>query len=222
MFGLYSFLDWNGSVRVMRASSIHKRVMNDSKKSNFGWIASASDLVYVCSKENFPKYYAVDIMAAILNCFSVLINSDNIDLITKETDIKAVYYAYNSLFNCDSKIGEEARKTFLTSFLTKITWETHLFLAHRGNTFMEVTAKWQEDKFNELINVENLNFETLKQKLTYDYIATIKNAEKEGLFEKEDSEEQERQMEYIKKMVDDFVETYGTASNPKKIIRLNN
>ena len=28
--------------------------------------------------------------------------------------------------------------------------------------------------------------------------------------------------EYIKKMVDDFVETYGTASNPKKFIRLNN
>lgn len=218
MFGLYTFLDWNGTPRIMRASSIHKRVMKDSEKSNFEWIASASDLVYVCCKDGFPKDYAIDIMSAILRCFSVLINSDNSFTITKETDIKAVYYAYNYLFNCENKVGEEARKTFLSSFLTRITWDTHLFLVHRGSTFMDVTAKWQEDKFNELIKKENLDFESSKQRLSYDYIATIKNAEKDGLFEKEDKEEEERQMKFIKKMVDDFVDSYGTPDNPKRVL----
>ena len=57
MFGLYSFLDWNGNPRTMRASTIHKKVLEASKKSNYGWIASATDLINVCSKKNFPVEY---------------------------------------------------------------------------------------------------------------------------------------------------------------------
>lgn len=219
MFGLYAFMDWNGTPRIMRASTIHKRVMEDSEKSNFGWIASATDLVYVSSKEGFPIRYSIDIKAAVLNCFSVLINSDNIDTITKETDMKAVYYAYNSLFNIQDNIAIEARKQFLSSYLTRITWDTHLFLAHRGETFMNITSKWHEEKLKELSSNENINFSQMKQILTQNYINTIKKAEIEGLFEKEDAEEAEKQRKKIEKMVNDFIESYRTPDNPKRILR---
>ena len=215
MFGLYSFLDWNGEPRIMRASTIHKKVLESSKKSNYGWIASATDLITVCSKKNFPVEYAIDIKSAVLNCFSVLINSEDDTSKSKKTDIHAVYYAYNSLFGIENENAVNARKNFLNGFLHRIRWNSWQFMFHQGNSFNNVCNEWQNTKFNELIIMENLNFDELKKSLEEDFRKLIKKAEQAGVFIEDDKRNAEIQMRIIEESVNDFTERYGTKENPK-------
>lgn len=215
MFGLYSFLDWNGEPRIMRASTIHKKVLESSKKSNYGWIASATDLITVCSKKNFPVEYAIDIKSAVLNCFSVLINSEDDTSKSKKTDIHAVYYAYNSLFGIENENAVNARKNFLNGFLHRIRWNSWQFMFHQGNSFNNVCKEWQNTKFNELIIMENLNFDELKKSLEEDFRKLIKKAEQAGVFIEDDKRNAKIQMRIIEESVNDFTERYGTKENPK-------
>ena len=215
MFGLYSFLDWNGEPRIMRASTIHKKVLESSKKSNYGWIASATDLITVCSKKNFPVEYAIDIKSAVLNCFSVLINSEDDTSKSKKTDIHAVYYAYNSLFGIENENAVNARKNFLNGFLHRIRWNSWQFMFHQGNSFNNVCNEWQNTKFNELIIMENLNFDELKKSLEEDFRKLIKKAEQAGVFIEDDKRNAEITMRIIEESVNDFTERYGTKENPK-------
>ena len=41
-------------IQNMTAKELYNRVMEDSK-SNYNWIASATDLINVCNKKNFPE-----------------------------------------------------------------------------------------------------------------------------------------------------------------------
>ena len=215
MFGLYSFLDWNGEPRIMRASTIHKKVLESSKKSNYGWIASATDLITVCSKKNFPVEYAIDIKSAVLNCFSVLINSEDDTSKSKKTDIHAVYYAYNSLFGIENENAVNARKNFLNGFLHRIRWNSWQFMFHQGNSFNNVCNEWQNTKFNELIIMENLNFDELKKSLEEDFRKLIKKAEQAGVFIEDDKRNAEIQMRIIEESVNYFTERYVPKENPK-------
>lgn len=200
MLGLYTFIDWNGNLRTMRASTIHKKVMEASKKSNHNWIAPATDLIYVCTKKNFPVEYSIDIKAAVLNCFASLINSDDDTSYHKKTDIKAVYYAYNSLFGIENETAVKARINFLNGFLLKMRLNSWQFVFHRGDSFTKVCNDWQTAKLNELILIENLNFDKIKDSLEKDFRNVIKVAEENGIFAEDDKREAEIQKKIIRRL----------------------
>ena len=70
---VYFFKGWYGERHFMTAKRLYKRVMKDASISDFGWIASATELVRICDKPNFPQQYAHDIKIAILNCFAKIV-----------------------------------------------------------------------------------------------------------------------------------------------------
>lgn len=219
MFGLYLLEDWNGSLRLMRASKIHKKVMDKSQKSNYNWIASATDLISVCEKKKFPQQYSVDIKIAVLNCFSQLINSDNHSTRRKKTDLDAVYYAYNSLYEIQEEKAIKARTNFLNAFLLHITLCRYTFL-FRGKSYHKYCAEWRNKKFNELFSKADINFPYLKTILEKEFQDAIDLAEKEGIFREDDKKAQEKLNNYIIESTDYFFETYGTPEKPKtKILK---
>jgi len=226
MFGLYTFLDWNDAPHVMRASTIHKKVMEASKKSNYNWIAPATELLYVCSKEGFPVEYAIDIKACILNCYSSLMTSEEGIGYSYKTDIYAGYSAYNSLYGVEDENAIMARKNFLKSLLFDIIIISNslLFIKHLGETFVELTGQWQERKLNELINIPNLDFDEIKESIAQDYYKFIKKAEEEGLFEEDDRIEEERSKKFIERIAGDkddfyFIKNQGMVDKSKTLIK---
>lgn len=210
MFGLYLFEDWNGNLCIMRASKIHKNVMDISKKTNYNWLTSAENLINVCNKKKFPAEYAIDIKVAILNCFAQLINNSHI----KKEDLDAVNIAYNSLYKIQEDKAIKARTNFLNAFLMHITYHRFTFLL-RGESYYNYCEKWRERKFKELFCEENLNFSNLEITLESDFENTILIADEKGIFSEDDKKEQLKIGEYIAKSTKHFEETYRKPEGPK-------
>lgn len=185
MFGLYLLKDWYGNLHLMSASKIHKQVMEQSQNSNYDWIASATDLISVCEKKNFPKHFEIDIKTAILNCFSQLINCDNDSTRGKKTDLNAVYYAYNSLYEIQDERVIEARAKFLTAFLLQITLSRYTDSV-KGKTYHEYCIEWRNKQFDELFSKTDINFSSLKTKLEKEFQNSIAIATKTGIISKDD------------------------------------
>lgn len=64
----YNVKGWYGDTYLLTAKALYKRVLEDSK-SDYNWIASATELVRVCNDPEFPEVYAVGIKLIILNWF---------------------------------------------------------------------------------------------------------------------------------------------------------
>lgn len=99
----YTLNTWrNGRVRVT-ANELYRRVKSDSK-SNYNWIASATDLVRVCKMKGFPEDIAEKIQDLILNCFAELsVRNIYKDSNQKSTDERAVWYCYHNSKNEELK-----------------------------------------------------------------------------------------------------------------------
>lgn len=206
MFNLYILEDWYGTPHIMSSSKIHKRVMDDSSKSNYNWIASATDLINVCNKRNFPEEKANDIKVAILNCYSSLMWSEDDYSRRKKTDLNAVYFAYNSLYGVEDQKVIQARTRFLKSFLSLVTHSSFLFMAHHGENYRNAEKEWINHIFSNLFVQEQIDFASLFSLLKNDFTQRIKQLEESGLFAEEDKIEQERLIGYIDETVNQFFE----------------
>lgn len=208
MFGLYTFMDWHGNFRTMRASTIHKKVGEASRQSNYNWIASATDLINVCNKKGFPIEYSIEIKSTILNCYATLITCEDDTTRRKKTDLKAVYYAYNSLYGIINEKAINARINFLNGFLSKICWNPWQFLIYRGESFLKVCNEWQNSKLKELINLDYINFDEMETLLEEDLAKTIKEAKEAGLFKEDEKIEEEIQKRRNKEIVNYCLGSY--------------
>lgn len=206
MFNLYILEDWCGTPHIMSSSKIHKIVMDDSSKSNYNWIASATDLINVCNKKKFPEEKANDIKAAILNCYSSLMWSEDDYSRRKKTDLNAVYFAYNSLYGVEDEKVIQARTRFLKSFLSLVTRSSFLFIAHHGENFRNARKEWINHKFNNLFAQEQIEFASLFSLLKNDFRKKIEQLEESGLFDEEDKIEQERFIGYTDETANQFFE----------------
>jgi len=120
MSRLYFIIDRDGFIHLISAEKLHKKIMEQSKESNYNFIAPITDLVRVCDKKSFPKEYALDIKLAILNSFSELFQKYNHRHIL-ESDLESVYRLYNSLFSITDERVINARYNFLKIYLTEVT-----------------------------------------------------------------------------------------------------
>ena len=103
------------------AKKIYKRVVKDADASKYNWITSATELVKVCKKTDFPEYYAKEIKLAILECFTYFENNGRYSTVTQPTDDDDVHYCYNTLTSAedegafkedDEKWRQEIRELF--------------------------------------------------------------------------------------------------------------
>ena len=127
--------------------------MKDSQ-SDHDWIASATELVYVCNQAKFPKKYEQEIQIAILNCFANLENKKEIKSYQKPTDADAVNFCYNELADV-SEEANQVRKKYLKAVIKGITMY-HFNLTdfyHYGPTYHKICEEWKRIMFEEYCNI---------------------------------------------------------------------
>lgn len=197
----YKIKGWHGDEYSLTAKALYERVLEDSK-SDYNWIASATELVKVCNNPCFPEMYAVGIKIIILNCFANLELKQEYPAHGKATDKKAVYSCYNSLPSTDDTV-KKVKDKYLTAVITGITKynKTEVrFPAHIGVTYMQKVEEWKRAKFDEYVSVTKIDFDQLREDLYDDFDKMVETAEKEGAFEKEDKEYHERMHEEMSKL----------------------
>lgn len=177
---------WRGKVYSFTAKELYERVMEDSK-SNYNWITSATELVKICDREEFPQEYAKEIKIAILNCFASLEIDKSVDDNFMPTDNDAVYYCYNSLFEIDEKV-EKTKQNYLVAVIKSIVLNHFELPIHYGPIYKKTCNDWIKSKFDENINREKIDFKNLKIELHEDFKNIISAAEKEGVFKEEDEQ----------------------------------
>lgn len=184
----YNVTRWSGTRYYLTAKQLYKRVLNDSK-SDYNWIASATELVRVCNEPSFPEKYAVAIKIIILNCFANLELQKEYSSNKEVTDNASVYSCYYSLPSDDETVIKVKHK-YLCAIITSITKyaynEVRLPL-HRGPTYSKMCEEWKKRKFDEYVDKKDIDFNELRQKLYDDFEYMIKSAEVEGIFREDDA-----------------------------------
>ncbi|MCI8548196.1 MAG: hypothetical protein HFJ38_04840 [Bacilli bacterium] len=202
----YLINGWRNSTHLLTAKELHERVMKDSK-SDYNWIASASELVRICKKTSFPAYYALDIKIAILNCFANIENRANCggDRYRDDpADKEAVQYCYNSLYGNDNEKAIIARKRYLIEMIKTASY-VNIFdsLYHPGPTYRKLCEDWRKSKFDEYISKEKIDFIQLVETLSNSFAEVVKAAESKGDFKEDEKKNKESwQMLYHEIMKD--------------------
>ena len=197
----YQIRGWRNARYTMTAKEIYERVLSDSK-SDYDWIAPATELVRVCNERSFPEKYAIKIKCLILNCFANLELCQEVPSISRSTDDVAVYSCYSSLPNTD-KEAVDAKEKYLKAviaaavkydgFEVRVRW-------YSGPEYEKKVKEWQETKFAEYASAKEIDFDQLRKDLSKDFDAMIKEAENEGAFD----EDIKRTKEFLKKLVEEL------------------
>jgi len=191
----YEIVRHSGAIEAITAKQLYERILIESK-SDYGWIAPASELVRVCKKESFPAEYAISIKTAILNCFANIeckANRGGDRHIIDTEDKEAIQYCYNSLYGINNEAAILARKRYLREMIYFACYVKVLdSMYHPGATFIKLREEWVKSKLNEYISQEEINFEQLLKTLRDNFRELIKKAEDNGDF-KEDEEKHEEE-----------------------------
>ena len=188
----YNITGWKGKKYSLTAKQLYERVLEDSK-SDYNWIASATELVRVCNDPWFSERYVVPIKIIILNSFANLELQKEYYSNEESTDAEAVYSCYNSLPNTN-KTAKKVKDKYLNAVITSVTKYNYgsgevRFPLHIGPTYSKKVEEWKKKKFDEYVSaIMLLNFDQLKENLSADFNNMIKTAEQEGAFEKADNE----------------------------------
>ena len=193
----YKVKGWHGDTHSLTAKALYERVLEDSK-SDYDWIASATELVRVCDDPSFPEMYAVGIKMIILNCFANLELQKEYFSRGEATDKQAVYSCYHSLPSADDT-AKKVKEKYLTAVITGITKytlsKTRLPI-HIGATYRQKVEEWKKAKFDEYVSATEIDFDKLREDLYADFDRMVKTAEEEGAFEKDYEEYREEMRKF--------------------------
>lgn len=199
----YSIIGWHGDEIVMNAEQLCERIIEDSK-SDYNWIASATELVRVCKLPDFPKECADVIKMAIINCFANIESRENAGgdrYRTDPNDQEAVTFCYNSFFGREEEEIISVRKYYLMEMIKTASYtrvlDTHY---HNGPTYKKLCDEWRKSKLEEYIVKENIDFEELIKILSNEFTQFIKEAEDNGVFIEDDKKASEERREFFSKM----------------------
>lgn len=170
----YEVTGWHGDTQSLTAKKLYERVLEDSK-SDYNWIASATEVVRVCNEPYFPEKYAMGIKLIILNCFANLELQKEYPSSRKPTDKAAVYSCYHSLPSTDETVIKVKEK-YLTAIIEAITRYTESevrFPIHQGPTYQKICEDWKKAKFDEYVSKEEIDFDQLGEDLYADFDRVI-------------------------------------------------
>ena len=201
----YMVTGHHGDTYSLTAKQLYERILDDSK-SDYNWIASASELVRICKKTSFPTEYALAIKCAILNCFANIEQRANCGgdrYINKSADQEAVQECYNSLYGVEDEEAVLARRRYLAEIVATASY-TRIFdsLYHPGPTFRKLRKDWNKSKVQEYISKEKIDFKQLIEVLHGEFVEIIKKAEVDGAFEEDERAEKESWKKFYEMMRD--------------------
>ena len=190
-------------MHMMTAKQLCERIVQDSK-SDYNWIAPASELVRVCELLSFPTKYALTIKVAILNCFANIENRANSGgdrYFTKPADAEAVQKCFNSMYGVNREDVVLARRYYLTEMLKYATY-TRVFdsLYHPGETFRKLREDFITTKVEENISKKEVDFNTLVESSKNEFAETVKVADSKGAFVEDEEKDQKEWTEFFKRM----------------------
>lgn len=197
---MFCLKDWKGRKRYFTAKGLYKRVMRDSK-SDYDWITSATELVQVCERADFPKKYALEIELAILNCFANLELKRHIPSTHANNDQASVDFCYRAIIDAnitnDPRINAVKHKYLKAIIAGVVKYElTKGAMLRRtasyGPTYCKICEVWQKERFEEYKDVYLASAYELRLALAESFNHTIKAAEESGIFEKEKQERLDR------------------------------
>lgn len=194
----YRVVDWYGKVHRLTAKQLYKRIMEDSK-SNYNWIASATELVKACNQfDSSEEMYSKEIKVAILNCFANLELLKEYPGSSSSTDEETVYSLYNSLPNTDEAITKVKEKYLAAIISAVVKYDSYSVRTpiHIGPTYIKICDEWKKAKFEEYVSKQELNFNELRNTLYIDFENTIKKAEQDGAFEEDDKKRAEENKKF--------------------------
>lgn len=166
MANLFYITDHYGNEHVMSDKALRDKIVEQSKKSNYNWLAPADELIKVCNNPKFDRAYAKDIKVAIVNCYANFLRGDC------PGSIVYAYDAYNQLYDTTENMVDkqvlEVRKKFLKAFIRRnIFWNKHFINIHE--TFLEAKNKWIDDTAEELLKVRWIEFASIREDLVRDF-----------------------------------------------------
>lgn len=200
----YTIIGWHNEHYLMTAKELFERVQEDSK-SDYNWIASATELVQVCNKPSFPQEYAQAIKIAILNCFASLETKKEFGGHREDMDDEAVCFCYHTLSGV-SEEADTARQNWLRGIIKGVTiYHFGLFeFDHYGPTYHRICDEWKEAMFERYRAKHHLNFDQLRQTLHEDFDKTMKKSEEEGVFEEDDKKNREEMDKIARRIMQAF------------------
>lgn len=201
----YMVTGHHGDIHSLTAKQLYERVLNDCK-SDYNWIASASELVRICKKASFPAEYALAIKCTILNCFANIEHRANCGgdrYIDNPADQEAVQECYNSLYGVKDQKAVSARKRYLAEMIATASYIRFLdSLYHPGPTFRKLREDWSKSKVQEYISQEKIDFKQLVEVLRNEFVEIIKKAEVAGAFEEDERADRESWKKFYERMRD--------------------
>lgn len=182
----YIITGWRGDKHSLTAKKLYKRVMKESQ-SNYNWIASATELVRVCSQPKFPEKYARKIQIAIVNCFANVETEKEIRSHQEPTDEDAVNFCYNTLADVSEEANKVRQKYLRAVIVGIIRYHFRpLEFNHYGPTYYKLCEEWIKIKLEEYVHISSLDFKKLKKTLNDEFDKVMRTAEEEGVFRKDD------------------------------------
>ncbi len=181
--------DWTGRTHKFTASDLYERIAEDSK-SDYNWLASASELVRVCSQKHFPEKYAVAIKLMILNCFANLELQREVASRGEATDQEAVYFCFHSL-PAENETVKKVKEKYICNIIRAVPQYTSHQFFHHGPMYKKVCIDWVQEQIVEYVNARDINLNTIRETLKRKFEATIRSAEDLGAFEADDHKYEE-------------------------------
>ena len=169
---------FDGKIHFLTAKKIFQQAIN-TINSNYKFFAPVSELVRVCSLDDFPIKYSDEIKLAILECFANLENTSTRPPYLNNAD--AIYYCYNSLTTETHQVTN-AKKKYVRAIIENVV-KHHFSLIefnYTGPTYNRLCEEWKERCFEEFFR-DTIDFVELRRTLHSSFDKTMREAEARGL-----------------------------------------
>lgn len=195
----YTFKNHYDEDITMSADKIYSTIMENSKDSDYNWIAPASELVKLCKKPDFPKDYATHIELAILNCFANIeerVNRGADKYYGKQSDIYAVQYCYDELgrlakitqdTNLKSTINS-ARLRYLKEMIASAVNTSTRGIYYSGKAFRNLREEVIKKNFKKYSSLEYFNINAMYVAIFKETETIFREASKSNTFRAEERE----------------------------------
>lgn len=189
--------DWNGNRHEMAPEELLERIRKDSR-SNWNWLAPATEIVKTISDPEFPEPIANELKKIVLRCFANVLLSNRIGT-ERPTDQIAVAYCYYSLHGKASKrIKRLYRENLIEAVMRDVdrrTWHIH------GEQYREFCGDYKKEAIHRFTGRDfGTDFMRFRTNIEADFEKALKQAEESGAF-KEDEAQHEESMKYWAKKI---------------------
>ncbi len=172
--------DWHGNRHEMTPEDLLERIKNDSK-SNWNWLAPATEIVKTISDPEFPEPVANKLKGIILKCFAELLLT-NVYGHEESTCQLAVAYCYYSVHG---RAEKRIKRLYRENLLKSVIMYSHGASPYGAcsKEWRTFCSKWKKDALQCFTKRFGVDFMRFKANAEADYEKSIQAADKAGAFE---------------------------------------